>query len=124
MTVQLEPDAATDAFVVAGLRHGRIPILLPGAEESVTWNLIPVECGLVRVPSIKVLDRRSAVQVSQQAEQGAAGQGAQIQEGDMVRIVDVRWEARPERGEESDGTGDLPVVRTVKGNDAFVLVLP
>ena len=124
MTVQLEPDATTDAFVVAGLRHGRIPILLPGAEESITWNLIPVECGLVRVPSIKVLDRRSAVQVSQQAEQGAAGQGAPIQEGDMVRIVDVRWEARSERGQESDGTGDLPVVRTVKGNDAFVLVLP
>ncbi|TBU21299.1 Gryzun, putative trafficking through golgi-domain-containing protein [Dichomitus squalens] len=124
VTVRLEPDAATDAFIVSGLRHGRMPILLPGAEENITWNLIPVECGLVRVPSIKVLDRRSAVQISQQTEQGIAGQGPPVQEGDEVRIVDVRWEARREAEEDGVGKGALPAVKTFKANDVFVLVLP
>ncbi|PIL33423.1 hypothetical protein GSI_04045 [Ganoderma sinense ZZ0214-1] len=115
VTVQLEPEAS-EAFVVAGLRHGRMPILLPGAEESVTWNLIPVECGLVRVPNIKVLDRRSAVQVAQQ--QGEQGQP----EGEEVRIVDVRWEARQEGAEAEDSPVSKP--RMGRASDAFVLVLP
>ena len=116
VTVQLEPEGS-EAFIVAGLRHGRMPILLPGAEESVTWNLIPVECGLVRVPNIRVLDRRSAVQIAQQ-------QGEQTQpEGEEVKIVDVRWESRPEGGEAAQ---ESPVAkaRMGKASDAFVLVLP
>ncbi|RPD57774.1 hypothetical protein L227DRAFT_613465 [Lentinus tigrinus ALCF2SS1-6] len=114
VTVQLEADAA-DAFVVAGLRHGRIPILLPGAEESVTWNLIPIESGLARVPRVKVLDRRSAVVVAGQSQPD----GAQT-EGDEVKIVDVRWEGRKEpEGDETGHDGQL-----VKGQDVYVLVLP
>ena len=115
VTVQLEPDAS-EAFVVAGLRHGRMPILLPGAEESVTWNLIPVECGLVRVPNIRVLDRRSAVQVAQQ--QNEQGQP----EGEEVKIIDIRWESRQEEAEAED----VPIARPRMGraSDAFVLVLP
>ena len=116
VTVQLEPEAS-EAFVVAGLRHGRMPILLPGAEESVTWNLIPVECGRVRIPNIKVLDRRSAVQIAQQ-------QGEQAQpEGEEVKIVDVRWESRPE-GDEAAQDASVARSRTGKASDAFVLVLP
>ncbi|RPD57771.1 hypothetical protein L226DRAFT_490820 [Lentinus tigrinus ALCF2SS1-7] len=114
VTVQLEADAA-DAFVVAGLRHGRIPILLPGAEESVTWNLIPIESGLARVPRVKVLDRRSAVVVAGQSQPDAAQT-----EGDEVKIVDVRWEGREEpEGDETGHDGQL-----VKGQDVYVLVLP
>ncbi|KAI1785207.1 Gryzun, putative trafficking through golgi-domain-containing protein [Ganoderma leucocontextum] len=112
VTVQLEPEGS-EAFVVAGLRHGRMPILLPGAEESVTWNLIPIECGLVRVPNIKVLDRRSAVQIAQQqSEQGQP-------EGDEVGIIDVRWESRQEEGEVPVSTA-----RMGRASDAYVLVLP
>ena len=118
VTVQLEPDAATDAFVVAGLRHGRVPILLPDTEERLVWNLIPVECGLVRVPRVKVVDRRSAVQVPG-GQPGAEGV-SQASEGEEVRIVDVRWEAR--KGLE--GEEDEPVVRPNKQQDAFVLVVP
>ncbi|KAI0776280.1 Gryzun, putative trafficking through golgi-domain-containing protein [Trametes elegans] len=114
-TVQLEPDTG-DAFVVAGLRHGRVPILLPGQEDHVTWNLIPVECGLVRVPRVKVLDRRNAVQIAP----GVGGAGEEQPEGEEVEIVDVRWDGRPERVEDEEGNE----VRVVKGRDAFVLVLP
>lgn len=113
--MRLEPDTG-DAFVVAGLRHGRVPILLPGQEDYVTWNLIPVECGLVRVPRVKVLDRRNAVQVAP----SVGGAGEEQPEGEEVEIVDVRWDGRPERVEDEEGNE----VRVVKGRDAFVLVLP
>ena len=133
ITVQLDVDAA-DAFVVAGLRHGRVPILLPGAEESITWNLIPVECGLVKVPGMKVLDRRSAVQIAGGTKQSQVGasqtQGAGIpaadggqSEGDEIKVVDVRWEGRADlaitesEGEERSG-------KSVQRQDAYVLVLP
>ena len=82
-----------------------------------TWNLIPVECGLVRVPNIRVLDRRSAVQIAQQ-------QGEQAQpEGEEVKIVDVRWESRPE-GDEAAQESSVAKPRMGKASDAFVLVLP
>ncbi|KAI0669705.1 Gryzun, putative trafficking through golgi-domain-containing protein [Trametes maxima] len=91
-TVQLEPDGAAgrDAFVVAGPRHARVPVLLPGQDVCVTWNLVPIECGRVRVPRVRVLDRRS-------------GQS----EGDEIEVVDVRWEERPERVEDEDEGGSL-----------------
>ena len=57
MAVTLELDAS-DAFIVAGLRNGRLPILLPGSEEKLAWILIPVECGDVKVPRIKAIDVR------------------------------------------------------------------
>ena len=129
-TVQLEPDATADAFVVAGLRHGRVPILLPGQEESVTWNLIPVECGLVKIPRVKVLDRRNAVQVAgagagvgQPGGGGAQGTQGAVEsqaEGEEVEVVDVRWDERPERVEDEEGNE----VKVVKGRDGYVLVLP
>ncbi|KAI0645251.1 Gryzun, putative trafficking through golgi-domain-containing protein [Trametes meyenii] len=102
-TVQLEPDGAAgkDAFVVAGPRNARVPVLLPGQDVCVVWNLIPIECGPVRVPRVRVLDRRS-------------------NEGDEVEVVDTRWEARPERVEDEDGRE--VVVTTTR--DAYVLVVP
>lgn len=57
ITVQLELDSS-DGFVVAGLRSGRVPILMPGAEERLTWKLIPIECGHVKLPRIRVTNRR------------------------------------------------------------------
>ncbi|KAF5317621.1 hypothetical protein D9758_018225 [Tetrapyrgos nigripes] len=85
--VQLETDPA-DAFVVAGLRTGRVPVLLPGGEEKLAWNLIPVECGYVKVPRIRVTNRRSSG--------NAGGTDAGIDnEGVPVKIVDTRIEQRP-----------------------------
>jgi trafficking protein particle complex subunit 11 len=86
--VQLETEA-TDAFVVAGLRTGRVPVLLPGTEETLTWNLIPVECGYVKIPRIKVTNRRKST-----ANAGDAGAGAES-DGVPVKIVDTRIEQRP-----------------------------
>ncbi|RDB24899.1 Trafficking protein particle complex subunit 11 [Hypsizygus marmoreus] len=89
ITVQLELDAS-DGFVVAGLRSGRIPILLPGTEEKLTWRLIPIECGQVRLPRIKVTDRRP---------DGAEQRPDAEAKGNSVKIVDVRLDqAQPPDG--------------------------
>ncbi|KAH7910026.1 Gryzun, putative trafficking through golgi-domain-containing protein [Hygrophoropsis aurantiaca] len=70
-----------DGFIVAGLRSGRIPVLLPGGEEKLLWRLIPMECGYVKVPEIKVTDRR--------------GMGSEVEtEGIVVKVVDVRLDWR------------------------------
>ncbi|TFY75352.1 hypothetical protein EWM64_g8660 [Hericium alpestre] len=70
----------------AGLRAGRLPLLLPGGEHIVRWDIVPLECGWVRVPRIRVLDRRYA-------EEGH-------EEGVEVEIVDARREARDDAGDE------------------------
>ncbi|KAF9078111.1 Gryzun, putative trafficking through golgi-domain-containing protein [Rhodocollybia butyracea] len=49
---------SSQSFVIAGLRAGRVPLLLAGTEERLTWMLIPVECGYVQLPKVKVIDRR------------------------------------------------------------------
>ena len=114
ITVQLGANPA-DLFVVAGLRHGRIPILLPDVEKSVTWNLFPIDCALVNIPTVKVLDRRSAVIVMGQSQPHVTQA-----EGDEGRIVDVRWEGRKEAsGDEKSHDEQL-----AKAQDAYVLVLP
>ncbi|PBK82765.1 hypothetical protein ARMGADRAFT_684202 [Armillaria gallica] len=84
-TVHVEPDPS-DGFVVAGLRSGRLPILLPGAEEKILWNLIPVECGYVKLPKIRVVDHRKS--------NTNVGEGEV--EGQAVKIVDVRLDRRKE----------------------------
>ncbi|PFH52170.1 hypothetical protein AMATHDRAFT_74451 [Amanita thiersii Skay4041] len=86
ITVHLETDGQ-DAFIVAGLRNGRIPILLPGSEEKIVWQLVPVECGYVKVPRIRVVDRRRTLPQTS----GGEAQG----EGELVRVVDVRWRIIP-----------------------------
>lgn len=91
ITIQLEPEPS-DAFVVSGLRSGRVPILLPGGEEELSWRLIPVECGYVQVPKIKVVDRR------------AKGLGEAETEGEMIKVVDLRWDRREAGEPEIDST--------------------
>ncbi|CDO69602.1 hypothetical protein BN946_scf184875.g5 [Trametes cinnabarina] len=124
VTVQLEADSSADAFVVAGLRHGRVPLLLPGQEESMTWNLIPVECGVVKLPRFKVLDRRNAMQVTNvQAVGVGPGQSSAVEgqaEGEEVETVDVRWDGRPEWAQDEEGHD----VQLVKGSDGYALILP
>lgn len=119
ITVQLEPEPS-DAFVVSGLRSGRVPILLPGGEEQVIWRLIPVECGYVRLPKIKVMDRR------------AKSVGEADSEGEIVKVVDVRLDRR-EAGRTA-GEEDTDVRRSIDssnedisprdGGVTTILVLP
>lgn len=111
VVVQVEFDPS-DGFVLAGLRSGRVPLLLPGGEEVLVWNMIPIECGYVRIPRIKVTDRRTL----------AGGTDAQDQEGDVLNVVDVRWDARTEEGQER--LKDVSTDRKGGTSDAVVLVLP
>ena len=104
ITVQLEPDAL-DGFIVAGLRSGRIPVLLPGAEERLLWRLIPVECGHVRIPRLKIFNRRAAIVVAQGSDQSS---NADFPSAEVVRVVNVNHDRDS----------------SVDGEDHTILVLP
>jgi hypothetical protein len=119
LVVQLEPDA-TDAFLIAGQRSARVPTLLPGADTQLVWSLIPIECGFVQVPKIRVMDKRMAGLTAPSAtEQPPATE----EKGIPVQVFDLRRDERVEvvdTDESTEGTSD--------GNDVAsigpVLVLP
>jgi hypothetical protein len=109
VTVQLELDAS-EGFVIAGLRSGRVPILMPGSEEKLTWELIPIECGYVKVPRIKVMDlRRAAVSETESGTEGVEAKG------EVVKVIDVRIDHRTV----SDGQS-----RDYRSEASGILVLP
>ncbi|GLB37359.1 putative foie gras liver health family 1 [Lyophyllum shimeji] len=112
IVVQLELDAS-DAFVVAGMRSGRIPILMPGEEEKLTWRLIPIECGHVRLPRIKVIDKRPILTSDAEV---ASESGIR---GELVRIVDTRLDRRPVRTADAAEGDEID-----DGGFGTVLVLP
>ncbi|KAJ7350608.1 Gryzun, putative trafficking through golgi-domain-containing protein [Mycena albidolilacea] len=118
VTIQLEPDPS-DGFVVAGLRSGRVPIMLPGGEEKITWRLIPIDCGYVRVPRMKIVDKRRAIA----SAQGLREPNAEVEtEGDLIKIINVRLD----RARERKLAGRVSV-ESVEDGDArldTVLVLP
>ncbi len=117
IVIQLEFDT-TDGFVLAGLRSGRIPILLPGGEEVLTWNIIPVECGIVRVPRVKVTDRRAPV-----GSQGGTPENQVDFEGEEVEVVGIRRDARTVEGT-ADTSKKSIAERRVAPWDIRILVLP
>lgn len=128
IVVQLEPDAA-DSFIVAGMRNGRLPILLPGCEGKLTWNLVPVECGFVRIPKLKVLDRR--VVIDAQVHSGSA-QGFE-DDAEPVEVVDIRWDRTlQDVADVAEASGEVMQAAKVQGKadgpraiaDASILVLP
>ncbi|KAG2153198.1 Gryzun, putative trafficking through golgi-domain-containing protein [Suillus clintonianus] len=117
VTVSLDLDPS-DAFIVAGLRNGRLPILLPGSEEKLSWNLIPIECGHVKVPRIKVMDVRGVALPSQ----GVGVPSTEIEvEGEAVKVVDVRanWNTAS-----AQGAGDSAVAIPQQDGASTILVLP
>lgn len=107
--VQLDLDAS-DGFVIAGLRSGRVPILMPGAEEKLTWKLIPIECGYIKVPRIKVMDLRRAT-----ASDGESGTEGAESKGEVVKIIDVWIDHRTI----SDAVGE-----DSRAEQCSILVLP
>ncbi|KAI0687431.1 Gryzun, putative trafficking through golgi-domain-containing protein [Cytidiella melzeri] len=123
IVVQVEFDA-TDGFILAGLRAGRIPILLPGNEEVLTWNAVPIECGYARLPRIKVTDRRQHVG----SQPGSAPEAhTTATEGEYVHVIDMRSD------EQSAANADGPQTSTnlaKRANDGrsiaaiTILVLP
>ena len=100
ITVHLDSESL-EAFVVSGIRNGRVPVLLPGSEETLEWQMIPLECGYVKLPRIRVIDRRSAIPASGQNAEDPPGTDVSI--GDLVKVVDRRHDsyrsvANPETG--------------------------
>jgi len=119
LTVQLEPDTA-DAFLIAGQRSARVPTLLPGTEAQLVWSLIPIECGFVRVPKIRVVDKRNSGLIApSDTEQPPATE----EEGISVRVFDLRRDERVEVVDTDETLEDTPSgVDT--GSIGPVLVLP
>ena len=121
IVVQLEPDSM-NGFVVSGLRNGRIPVLLPGSEEKLIWNIIPIECGFVKVPRIKVTDKRKTIPGSQGTNEFGANVDAFA--GDPVKVVNI---GRGVRQDDSQIEGSDPVNNEASDEQevsATVLVLP
>ncbi|KAG5731761.1 UPF0636 like protein [Termitomyces sp. T112] len=79
--LELEP---SDGFIVSGLRSGRLPILMPGDEEKFIWKLIPIECGHVKIPQVKIINKRPIF------TGGTEPTAEMITKGEMVGIVNVR----------------------------------
>jgi len=112
VTVHLEPDAS-DGFVIAGLRSGRVPMLLPETDATLYWKLIPVECGFVKVPKLKVIDRRKAIVPPGQESAAPPPEPGSDGEGDIVKLVDVKWDVRSESGDDAWAAGEIGSVLIV-----------
>ncbi|KAH8115389.1 Gryzun, putative trafficking through golgi-domain-containing protein [Phellopilus nigrolimitatus] len=96
ISLDLDP---SDSFIVAGVRNGRLPTLIPGAEEKVIWRLIPLDCGpVVRLPKMRVTDRRKVAEAADTAS-GIAPEVSAVE--DEVRVVDVRWDRRRPDGSDA-----------------------
>lgn len=55
--VYLDVDSS-EAFVLAGPRHARLTTLLPGTSEQISYKLMPLLTGSVRLPVFRLYDRR------------------------------------------------------------------
>ena len=103
ITVHLEPDSL-DSFVVSGMRTGRVPVLLPGAEEKLIWQMIPLECGYVGLPRIKVIDRRRAISAAVQSS-GEVVPAPDASTGEPVKVIGLRHVIRPAQADPEGGSG-------------------
>lgn len=122
VTVQMEPEV-TDGFIVAGLRSGRVPVLLPGGEERLEWTLIPLECGYQSIPRIRILDRRKAIPGVPATTEEVPVDGST---GEPVKLIDLRRDER--RLIQADGQGEEgeATIRLLESGSNFggVLVVP
>lgn len=97
----LEP---AEGFVIAGFRAGTLPLLLPGTEESLSFNLIPINAGHIKLPVFKIQQILKEEPVS---DPEAAGRTGAIV--DIIPVVDKRWDSLDALGNNvhfysSDGT--------------------
>jgi hypothetical protein len=103
VVVSLDLDS-TPGFIVSGVRSGRGPVLIPGAEFELRWNLLPLECGYVRLPQIRVTDRRKPF-IAAGDQSAPPGHNPELDlPGDNVKVVDMRGDGR-------DGEGQKPVIQ-------------
>jgi len=93
ITAHLDPETL-DGFVVSGIRSGRVPVLLPGSEEKLVWQMIPLECGYVQVPQIRVIHRPKTTSHAVEISDGNA-EGS----GEAVKVIDLRHDLRQPNSE-------------------------
>ncbi|KAG8926956.1 hypothetical protein FRC02_008562 [Tulasnella sp. 418] len=79
---------SSEAFVIAGPRSCRLPTLLPSTSVDVRFNVVPLMCGMCRLPTFKVFDRRRLGLQPQDSE------GEETIFMQPVPIVDERWDLR------------------------------
>ncbi len=119
ITAHLDPDTL-EGFVVSGIRSGRVPVLLPGSEEKLVWQIIPLECGYVQVPRIKVIHRRKTVFTMGHAVEVSAG-NTEGSIGEAVKVIDLRHDLRqPNLESEPEKIG----FQEAKEGPGTILVLP
>lgn len=116
----LEP---TDGFVVAGLKSATLPLLLPGAAEELTFNVVPINVGVLRLPHFKVNLRTSPQKGQEESDaQRSTDTLAAAGTGEIVEPVDMRWDERDTEGArvyrmEVDGS-----VRQVDGSMSLLVI--
>jgi len=87
LSFTLEP---AEGFVTAGLRSGVLPLLLPGTEEYLSFNLVPVSVGNVKLPLFK-LQQASKEESAPRSEFEANARVTS--NADIVPVVDKRWDS-------------------------------
>ncbi|EJD46843.1 hypothetical protein AURDEDRAFT_86850 [Auricularia subglabra TFB-10046 SS5] len=101
LALQLEPN---EHFVLSGLRSGRVPLLIAGAQEELFFNAIPLTCGELRLPAIKLLDRRSAVAPTDPYGDGRPASPAHNAQAEAelvsVPVRDARFDAQTASGDD------------------------
>ena len=106
--------STSDSFVVAGLRNGRLPALISGAEEKVVWQLIPLECGpSVPLPLIKVTDGRRTQEIAESQALEVPLEAS----SDAIRIIPVREDQRLEDGSYASTTLSVDTTQSPKATD-------
>ena len=85
LSYALEP---AEGFVTAGFRAGALPLLLPGTEEFISFNLIPISVGNIKLPVFKVQQLSKEAAGSELEQSGKAGIIV-----DVVPVVDKRWDS-------------------------------
>ncbi|PVF96750.1 hypothetical protein CPB86DRAFT_736228 [Serendipita vermifera] len=85
-----------DGFVAAGFRTGVLPLLLPGTGDSLSFQLVPISVGLVKLPVFKL--QRIVKDESAPTERTESGASLDNRPGEVVPIVDQRWDSVDAKG--------------------------
>ncbi len=96
LSLSLEP---SEGYVVAGLRTGSLPLLLPGTEQTLLFNLIPIMAGLTRLPVFRVSQRVAERTVGGSPRASIDGEAKKSTIGEQfIEVLDMRWHEMDETG--------------------------
>jgi len=108
---------SSDAFVLAGPRHARLSTLLPGTAEELSFKLLPLLTGVVRLPNFRLHDRRQLLGVvsgvDDEAADGTAGADGSGT-GKPIQVVMIGKDVRPPSiSAPPPGSTEEPPIHTV-----------